>query len=691
MKKIYSILILQLVTLGLFAQVDRSSAPKPATAREIKIGEYQNFTLKNGLQVFVVENHKLPRIQVSINLKNEGILEGEKAGNASIAGSLIGTGTTTRKKAQLDEEVDFIGASLSTSSNGISASSLSKHTNKLFDLVSDVLLNPSFERAELDKLKTQTLSGITASKDDPNSIASNVRGALVYGKGHPYGEITTEKTVGSITLEDTKAYYATYFKPSNAYLIIVGDIDLKSAKALTEKFFNKWPAGEVKLPTFAQPQAPAKTFVALVDRPASVQSVINIGYPVDLKPGPPDAIKSRILNQILGGGATGRLFLNLREKHGYTYGAYSSLSADVIIGNFNASASVRNEVTDSSVFEFVNELNKIAKEPVTEKELQDAKASIAGSFGRSLENPATVAGFALNTAKYNLPKDYYNNYLKAVDAVTVADVQATAKRFIRPDNAYIVVVGKGSDVADKLKKFGEVKYYDIEGNSYVPSKASALPAGLTAEKVIASYIDALGGLKKIQELKTLKMVLKGTVPGQGVELVQTTTKSSPNKVLQETSMGGNVMQKGVSNGKELVISAMGQNAPLDAATKEQGLFEAAILPEAVLSAFNVKLTLKGIETLDGKEAYVVEYTLPAGGKSTNYFDKASGLKLQEVKEQQGPQGTVSVPTKFDNYKEVNGVKFPHTTSVSFGPVSIKFEVTLLEVNPKVDDAIFKIQ
>lgn len=690
MKKIALLVSLLLAVVFVQAQVDRTKAPKPAPAREIKIGDYQTFTLKNGLQVFVVENHKLPRIQVSLQLKNDPIYQGEKEGYVEMAGTLIGTGTKTRTKAQLDEEVDFIGANLSTGSNGIFASSLSKHTTKLLDLMTDVLYNPAFPPEEMEKLKTQTLSGLAASKDNPNAIASNVRSALVYGKQHPYGLFTTEKSVGAITLDDCKAYYNTYFKPNNAYLIIVGDIDLKTARSLSEKYFTKWTPGEVKNPTYAQPKEPAKTYVALVDRAASVQSVINIGYPVDLKPGTQDAIKARVTNQILGGGFSARLMQNLREKNGFTYGASSQLNPDNLVGNFVASASVRNEVTDSSVFEFMAELKRMVNEPVSEKELTAAKAEISGAFGRSLENPQTIANFALNTAKYNLPKDYYNNYLKYVDAVTLADVQATAKKFIRPDNAHIIVVGKGADVADKLKKFGEVKYFDIYGEPFVPTKASALPAGLTAEKVIATYIDALGGAKKIQEVKAVKTVMKATV--QGMELTMTNSKKAPGKSLTEVAMQGNVMQKSVSDGKEIAQLGMGgQAAPVDAAAKERGLFEAQVVPETVLSSFNVKTNLTAVETLDGKEAYVVEYIMPSGEKSAHYFDKESGLKVQIVRTVKTPQGDVAVPTRFQDYKEVNGVKFPHTMVVSQGPMTFKFEMANIEVNPTLDDALFKVQ
>ncbi|HEY5824227.1 MAG TPA: pitrilysin family protein, partial [Cyclobacteriaceae bacterium] len=559
MKQIIILISVFALTIGAFAQVDRTKAPLAGPAREIKIGDYQTFTLKNGLQVFVVENHKLPRVQLTLELKNDQINEGSKAGYTQLAGDLLGTGTKTKTKAQLDEEVDYIGATLNTRSNGIFASSLSRHTTKLLDLLTDVLYNPAFSQEELDKLKTQTLSGIAAEKEDPNSIASNVRSVLVYGKNHPYGEIPTEKSIESITLEDCKTYFNTWFKPNNAYLVMVGDIDLKTAKTVSEKYFAKWVSGEVKNPVHAQPQAPAKTFVALVDRASSVQSVINVSHPVDLKPGTTDAIQARVTNQILGVDFSSRLNQNLREKHGYTYGSGSQLTPDKLVGYFNASASVRNEVTDSSTYELLSELKRISSEPVTDAELTAAKAFISGAFGRSLENPQTIATFALNTAKYNLPKDYYPNYLKNIDAVNKDNVLATAKRFIRPGNAYILVVGKGADVADKLKQFGEVKYYDINGDSYVPSKAAALPAGLTAEKVITTYIDAIGGAKKIGEVKSAKSTMKATI--QGMELTLTSSKKSPGKSLTEVSMGGNVMQKSVTDGKEVGQSQMGQATP----------------------------------------------------------------------------------------------------------------------------------
>jgi zinc protease len=689
MKKII-ILALVLISCGqLAAQVDRTKAPKPAPAREIKIGEYQAFTLKNGLQVFVVENHKLPRIQISLQLKNDPILEKEKVGYVEMAGDLLGTGTKTRTKAQLDEDVDQIGASLNTSWSGIFASSLTKHRDRLLELMTDVLYNPSMTQEEMNKLKTQTLSGLAAAKDNPQAIAGNVKNVLLYGKDHTYGEISTEKTVEAITLEDCKAYINTYFRPNNAYLVIVGDIDMKAAKATAEKYFNKWTPGEVKNPTYNKPQPPAKTYVALVDRPQSVQSVISIAYPVDLKTGSQEAIKARVMNQILGVGFSARLMQNLREKHGYTYGASSSLNSDFLIGNFSAGASVRNEVTDSSVYQFMSELNRIVNEPVGDQELVAAKAFISGQFGRSLESPQTIAGFAVNTAKYNLPKDYYNNYLKYIDAVTVADVQASAKNFIKPANAHIIVVGKGSDVADKLKKFGEVKYFDIYGQPYTPAATAALPAGLTAEKVLNSYIEAIGGQKKIQDVKTLKIVSSASVQGQS--LTRTQTKKAPAMNKEELSAGGQVMNASVTDGKDVSVIAMGQPRPLENKDKEAQIFAGAAFRELTYPTLGAKVNLKGIEKVEGKDAYAVEYNLPLGSKVTDYYDAQSGLKVQTVTTRSSPQGEAVITVSYADYKEVNGIKVPHTTTTTGAfPFPLKFVVESYEINPKVDDATFKL-
>ncbi len=688
MRRLYIFIILSVFCLNVDAQVDRTKPPTPGPAPEIKIGKPEKFELKNGLKVIVVENHKLPRVAFNLILNFEAIKEGDKAGYASMAGDLLRTGTTTKSKEEIDEAVDFIGASLSTSASGIYASSLTKHQDVLLDLMTDVLYNPSFPEAELEKLRKQTLSGLASQKDEPKAIALNVRSVLLYGKDHPYGELTTEETVNNITLEDCKNYYAKYFTPEIAYLAIVGDINLKEAKKLVKKYFNDWESKSIDLPKFSALSQAESTRVAFVDRPNSVQSEIRIAYPISLKKGDADVLKANLMNTILGSGFSSRLMQNIREEHAYTYGAGSSISSDMIVGRFIAQTSVRNEVTDSAIYQMFYELRRIIDEEVTEKELASAKAYITGSFARGMESPQTIASFALNEARYNLPNDYYTNYLKRLDAVTLADIQDMAKKYIKPDNAYVIVVGKGTEVVDKLKQFGEVTYYDIYGNAYVPKKVE-IPAGLTAAKVIDNYISAIGGEEKVRAIKDMKMVLKAEMQGRELEI--TFIRKSPNMSKTTMSMGGMAVMTSVFNGSEASIQQQGQPIPVDENQKKDMAFDAAIVGELAIKDLGLHAELTGVTAIEGKDTYAVAITKPSGDVITNYYDIESGLKLRESVTLKTPQGDMVQDTDMDDYREIEGVKFPHAFTMPMGPMKMNAVAQSVEVNTGIDDSEFAIE
>ncbi len=671
-----------------FAQVDRTSAPAPTEPKEINIAKPYTFTLKNGLKVYVVENHKLPRVAFSLSLDRDPVLEADKAGYVSFAGQLMMKGTESRTKAQLDEEIDFIGASLTAYSTGMFGSSLTKHKDKLLDLMTDVLYNPAFPEEELEKLKKQTLSGLAASKDDPNSIASDVRGALNYTLDHPYGEFTTEESVENITLEDAKSYYDTYFRPNIAYLAIVGDITPKEAKKLIKSKFSNWEQKEVPSATYKTPKAPEKTFVALVDRDASVQSVINVTYPMELQIGSPDVIKARVLNQILGGGFSSRLMQNLREDKAFTYGARSSLSSDKLIGSFTASASVRNEVTDSAISEFMAELVKIKDEGVTQQELDAAKASIIGSFARSLESPQTVASFAINTAIYNLPEDYYTNYLKNVNAVTLEDVKAMAQQYIKPENATILVVGKGDEIAPSLTQFGEVKYFDRYGEQYDPNDRIKIPDGLTAQNIIDNYIKALGGKEKLAAVKNIKTVYEASVQGQ--KLLMTSVKNNKASKQEITMMGMNFMSS-VYDGTNVKITQQGQDIPVGDEDKKDLVVDAQTTPELYYAKMNVSLALAKAEKINGKTAYGIEVTAPSGKTTTQYFDAESGLKVKTTSAVELPNGqTMNSTTEIKSYKEVDGIMIPEKMNINQG-IPMTAELKSAEINKELADGTFEIK
>ncbi|MFT5668205.1 MAG: zinc protease, partial [Vicingaceae bacterium] len=275
MKKIYIHLVVLLFSGVVTAQVDRSKMPEPGPAPKIELGETQSFTLENGLKVFVVENHKLPKVSFSLQFDNDPILEGDKAGAAQMAGDLLSKGTVKRTKDELNFEVDFIGARFSTSAGSIYGSALKKHQEKLLDIMSDVVKNSVFKTEELEKLRTQYISGKQTEKDDPDVIAANVQRVLLFGKDHPYGEITTEESLQKIQLADVKNYYNTYMKPNVAYLAVVGDIDVKEAKIVIKKHFNDWVKADVPKHTYAMPVVPKSMKVVLVHKPGAVQSVIS--------------------------------------------------------------------------------------------------------------------------------------------------------------------------------------------------------------------------------------------------------------------------------------------------------------------------------------------------------------------------------------------------------------------------------
>ena len=687
--KIYGVaLFVVFLTMGASAQLDRSQLPQAGQARPVEIGKYETFTLKNGLQVFVIENKKLPRVTYRLEIDRKPILEGDKAGYLGMVGQLMQRGTTSRTKDQLDEEIDFIGASISAGSTFVYGSGLSKYNEKVLELMTDILFNPVFPAEELEKIRTQELSGLASSKDNPEAIASKVISRIVYGDAHPSGEVQSEESIKRVTVDDIRNYHQTYFKPNIAYLAVVGDIDVKTAKKLINKYFGSWEKGTVPANSFTTPALPAQNSVALVNRSASVQSVVNVTYPVDLQPVSPDVIPVRLMNTILGGSSSARLFMNLREDKGYTYGAYSSLSPSDLTARFNAGASVRNEVTDSAVVEILNEIKRMTSTLVSNDELELAKNSIAGSFARSLENPQTVASFAINTAKYKFPTDYYSTYIQKVQSVTADQIMATSQKYLKPENAYIAVVGKASDIESKLKSFGPISYYDVDGNPVDPSKAK-LPEGLTALDVFKKYENAVGGANALAKINTVSSVSKGSIMGQELTLTMVQAKGLKTNSKMETS--GMAVMQSISDGKAIKITSMGQTPPLDEATKEEQIISNAMFSEFVLAESGAAVALVAVENINGNDAYAVEVTLSKGGKYTLYFDVKSGLKVRYSKTQESPQGSFTQIVDYGDFKEVNGIKFPHIMTQNLGPQKVEFKVIDFKVNAEVAADAFTIK
>jgi zinc protease len=670
--------------VSVYSQVDRSKMPEPGPAPEIKIGKAESFTLPNGLKVFVVENRKIPRITYSLIIDRDPILEGDTAGYIQATGELLRSGTKNRSKDQLDSEIDFIGATVSTSSTGIYASSLTKHTHKLLELFSDILLNPVFPGSELQKIKLRMKSDLSASFDDPTQIASRVSSALTYGKDHPYGEILTSKTIDNISAEKSREYYSIYFKPNRAYLAVVGDLNRKEAEELIKKYFGSWEKGDVPEHKYELPELPERRIIAIVDRPQSVQSVIQITYPVEHRISSPDAIAASAMNTLLGGGVF-RLFMNLREKHSYTYGAYSTLQRDEVIGRFTAATDVRNEVTDSAIIQVLYEMKRLKNERVETDELDGVKNYITGTFSLSLEDPSTIARFAINIERYKLPSDYYSSYLKNLAKVSPDDIQRAALKYLKPDSSYIVVVGNRKEITEKLAGIGEVHLYDINGEP-VDTTALSIPEGVDASLVLEKYINAIGGRERLESVNDRTTSMTGMV--QGFEVKMNVYQKTPALLRQEITASG-LDQLIIYNGEEGIMEMGNSRQRIGSDELEKLKFEATMGLILDPAASGVKMELEGIEKVNDREAYKIN-NISAATTWVSYYDIKTGLKIMEVKEVKTPSGVFKQEIFFDDYKEVDGIKYPFSIYQKLGPQEMSFTVNSIKLNQGLKDDLFLI-
>jgi zinc protease len=692
MKKIVlSILTICAVT-QIFAQVDRSKRPTAGPAPVIKMGTPSTFTLPNGLKVYVVENHKLPTVTYQLDLDIYPALQGKAVGYKDFVGELMTAGTKTRTKDQFNNELDGIGARISAGSDGFYASSLTKTQEQMLGLLGDMIMNPNFTDDELAKLKTETISGLQTNQDDPDAMSGNITRAMIFGDKHLYGEIPTEQTVNNITLADCKKFYATYYRPNVSYLAVVGDITPAQAKILVTKYFGKWQKGIVPVATYATPATNKGARVAICNKPGAVQSVVDVTYPIDIKPGSPDLIPLRVANNILGGGSSGRLFQNLREEHGWTYGSYSSVSEDALpnSGTFSATAKCRTEVTDSSVREIIAEMQRLRTEPVNDKDLKDIKSDMAGKFALGLEDPRTLARYAINTVKYKLPADYYTNYLKNLSGVTAADILRVSKKYITPGVAAITVAGDKNEIAEKLRPLsatGKIEYFDAFGGS-VTDEPVKIAKDVTAQSVLQAHIKAVGGADAWKNIRDVTTNMELAAGPQKVDLVE--IKKAPNKSFSTMKMGAMVLQKSAFDGTKGYQEVQGQKADMTEEEIAEAKDDAAFQQEIAYLGDGYKLELAGTDKVDGKDCYIVKVTKPNGKVSTNYYEIATGLKLKSssVVDAQGQSMTISMI--YSDYQDVKGgLKYPFKMKQAAGPQNFAITVKSIELNTDVKDEVFQ--
>jgi len=674
--------------LSITMQAQDRPMPKQGPAPSINIKKPVTFVLENGLKVLVVENNKLPRVSYNLTLDNAPFAEGSKKGVTDLVSAMIGNATETISKDKFNEEIDFLGANISFYESGASANGLSRYSSRILELLADGALNPLFTQADFDAERAKLIEGLKSDEKSASAIAARVQNVLTYGKEHYNGEFTSEETLKNVTLQDVINHYNTYFVPANAYLVVIGDVKTKDVKKKVEQLFGAdvWKKATAPNLTYNDPKDLQYSQINFVDVPNAVQSEIALINLSKLKMNDKDYFAAILANQILGGGGEGRLFLNLREKHGWTYGSYSNLGASKYISKFSSTASVRNAVTDSAVVEIFNELKKIRTELVSAEDLKNAKAKYIGNFVMQIEKPATIARYALNIKTLGLPDDFYENYVRNINAVTPEDIRNAANKYFLANNTRVVIVGKAADVLPGLEAMSAkekmpIFYFDKYGNkAEKPVVKKEIPAGVTAQSVIKKHIDAIGGEKALKAVKTLMINAKGTIQGQTLDMISKVS----NKGMSSTdiNMMGMSVMKQVIGDKMGYQSAQGKKKSIEGDELAKEKKEA--VPFVELNFLTDKsVVLTGIEAVNGQDAYVVQV-----GAARYFYDVKSGLRVASENESGEGAQKRKVMTSYADYVDVKGVKVPYKMTMDVG-MPLEFITQEVKINEGVTDKDFE--
>ncbi len=697
MKKILSLAIFALFVKCSFAQndIDRSKPPKAGPAPVISIPDPTIFTLPNGMTVIVVENHKLPKVSATLSIDRGPVEEGKKAGLLDLTGQMLGEGTTKTSKEKFDEAVDFIGANVGLNSSGGYASALSRYFESAFLLMAEAIQQPAFPEESFNKLKNQTLTALKSEEKSATAISKRVSDALSYGKKTAQGEFVTEETINNISLNDIKKSYQKYISPSRSYLTFVGDITPEAAKALTEKAFGAWKGNKQKLAKNRKVKNTDATEINFVDVPTAVQAEISVGNLIDNPLSNPDYHALLLANQILGGGAESKLFLNLREKHGFTYGSYSKTGSGRYQSRFSSTAQVRSEKADSAVAEIISEINNMREGKITQEELDAAKALYNGSFALGMEDPAKAATYASNILINELPKDFYRTFLQKVNNVTLSDVQRVSVKYFEKDKSRIVIVGNGDKIIPNLQRLSyPVKFYDKYANPSEPKKEKKSSSesdikskAVSASSVIDSYIKAIGGKEAGSAIKTTKSSI--TIDLMGAQLNGEEIKMAPNKRYTEIRMGENKVMQKLFDGTKGYQAQMGQKKEMDEQEIKEELDDKAIIPQLHYQSADYKMTYEGQENVGEEQANKIKIEKPSGKVSFEYYSAKTGLLLKEESSKNVEGTEMNISVVYSNYKKTGKVTLPYTIVQTANGREFQINIGEIKINEGVTEDNFK--
>ena len=688
------ILILAIVFTGsLHSQLDRSIVPESGPSPEISFGKPQTFKLENGLTVLVVENNKLPRASASLSFDNPLIYEGEVAGVSSILAEMIGNGTQSISKEDFIEEVDYMGASVSVTGSGAFAGSLKRYFPRVLELMASAVLEPLLTQEEFDNQKNLIKESLKTSDKDVSTAASRVQDLITYGPKHPNGEFISQESLDRATLKDAVDFYNNYSSPNNAYLVIIGDIEFEEVKSKVTELFSPWESKQVTSESFPQPESPNETEIIFVDMPNGVQSVVSVMNTVDFNKKESDYFSALVANRILGGGGAGRLFNNLREDKGWTYGSYSGISESIKTkGRVIAQAQVRNEVVDSAAVELLTELDKMRNTLVTDEEINSAKAKYTGNFVMSLEDPSTIAGIALNIITEDLPEDYYNSFLENINNVSKEDIQKASQNYFTPNKTRIFITGKGSEILEKVDNIEyngkeiSIRYFDKFGNE-IQRPDYSVSTDVSAEGIVTNYINSIGGRDRLEKVESIEISGNANLNMQGQSFVLEfySLKNNQNQSLATVTAGGMMVQKSVFNKYQGYNEVNGQRMPLTDSELESAIIDSALFSELNYDFSTIELI--GTSVVNDEKVYEIKIT----DNKTEYYSIESGLKVKEIETTEVEGNQIVVETTVNEYEEVDGVLIPSeinqvTPALPIpGGITIKFSKIKLDVKTSDSD------
>ena len=698
MKKIIIVALSIFLLQQNFAQVkiDRSKKPAAGPAPVITLKDPVIFTMPNGMTVLVVENHKLPRVSATLNIDAGPVKEGKKAGLLDLMGSMLGEGTKSMDKDKFDQSVDLIGAEVNFAANGGSASALTRYFEKAFNLLADGIKNPSMPQASFDKLKSITLTGLKANEKSTPAIAARVNAALSYGKQTAAGEFTSEETVKSLTLDDVKEAYKNYITPSRSYLTIVGDITPAAAKLLATKTFGNWTGKKLSLPAIPLVKNPEKTEIDFVDLPTAVQGELNVGNLINNPMNNADYHALLLTNQILGGGAESKLFMNLREKHGFTYGSYSSIGSGRFQSQFKASAAVRTDKVDSAVAEIVREILNMRDGNITQEQLDVAKAKYNGSFALGMEDPARTAGFASNILINNLPNNFYKTYLQKINSVTIADIKRVSKQYLSESNSRIVIVGNAGKIIPKLMRLGyPIKKYDryaepvIEkANETKVDETNKTTEHISAYEIVEGYLKAIGGKEELKKVTSISSTIGLDMMGRTFTGID--KRMNPNKQFTELKMGAMTVMKSVFDGGKGYRQQGPQKADMTEQEIKEAMDEKGVVPQLFyVTDTSYKTDYLGTGKINEEETYRLKVTMPSGKLSVQEYSAKTGLLLKEETTSKMQDQEVNETIEYKNYVKVGNIMLPSEITRNVGGQEFIIKFSDFKLNDGVVQADFQ--